>query len=77
MGDCAYKRHQFGLLSTPHVSPVYRVASDQSALILIASDGLWDTIGLQAAVGKVASMSMGETENRAEVVAREMLRLAM
>ncbi|GMH40280.1 hypothetical protein BSKO_08184 [Bryopsis sp. KO-2023] len=44
MGDKAMKEVNSGLISEPHVSRVIKLRPDQSAVAVLASDGLWDGV---------------------------------
>jgi protein phosphatase len=50
LGDCFLKDEDLGLSAEPSVSQVYEVSPEQGALILVASDGLWDVLSIEEAV---------------------------
>lgn len=59
IGDKALKNLNAGFLAVPYVSKVYSVAPEDSLLLLLASDGLWD-VTTTTAVVQVAHSVMQE-----------------
>lgn len=59
IGDKALKNLNAGFLAVPYVSKVYTVAPEDSLLLLLASDGLWD-VTTTTAVVQVAHSVMQE-----------------
>lgn len=49
MGDHDLKRMSATLISVPSVSEVVRIPKDKSAMVVMASDGLWDGIQIAQA----------------------------
>ena len=45
------KDEDLGLSAQPHISPVVRLGHCDSALVLMASDGLWDVVDAEGALG--------------------------
>lgn len=60
IGDKALKNLNAGFLAVPYVSKVYTVAPEDSLLLLLASDGLWD-VTTTTAVVQVAHSVMQES----------------
>ena len=50
LGDRFLKDEDLGLSAEPHVSDVVTVDADREALIVIASDGLWDVMCVEDAI---------------------------
>ncbi len=50
LGDRFLKDEDLGLSAEPHVSDVIALGGDQEALIVIASDGLWDVMSAEDAM---------------------------
>ena len=57
LGDKFLKDEDLGLSAHPHVSQVIRVSPEQSAIIIMASDGLWDVTDTQRVVQIVDRVS--------------------
>lgn len=51
LGDRFLKDEDLGLSAQPHISPVVRLGRCDSALVLMASDGLWDVVDAEGALG--------------------------
>jgi len=51
LGDRAIKEGDLGLLATPHVSPITLLPPGSRALLLLASDGVWDVASARRAAG--------------------------
>lgn len=49
LGDRFLKDEDLGLSADPSVSPVYGISPEQGAIIIIASDGLWDVLSIEEA----------------------------
>ena len=56
---------------------MYRVAPEESALIFMATDGLWDTVSLSAVAAELPTAGESEACSRAETAARQMRSLAL
>lgn len=54
LGDRFLKDEDLGLSAEPSISKVHEIGPEQGAIILIASDGLWDVLSIDEAV-KIAS----------------------
>ena len=50
LGDRFLKDEDLGLSAEPHVSDVVTVDADREALVVIASDGLWDVMCVEDAI---------------------------
>lgn len=57
MGDSTFKDMDIGLIAEPHVSPVYYFTSFQKAIIVMASDGLWDAVSDSEVVANIIRMA--------------------
>lgn len=68
LGDRFLKDEDLGLSAEPHVSDVATLPLDQGALVLVASDGVWDVLDF-AKVASLASATDRETEGDAVDVA--------
>lgn len=74
LGDRFLKDEDLGLSAEPHVSDVITLGDDQEALIVIASDGLWDVISADDAMAlarRVDRESHGGVVKVAAALARE------
>ena len=47
MGDTNLKKLNSALIADPHVSPPIRIMPNKAHMIVMASDGLWDSVGQQ------------------------------
>lgn len=58
LGDKCLKDADLGLLATPSISPLVRVPNGTAGLVIIASDGLWDSLS-QAGAADIALRAAG------------------
>lgn len=72
LGDHFLKRQGVGLSAVPHVSPVYEL-SPLDSHVIIASDGLWDTINGRSAAEVVLSCA----GSGAAAIAQKLLKQAL
>lgn len=59
MGDTSLKKINTSLIAEPYVSPVVRITPNKEHLIVIASDGLWDSVRQQ----EVAKLAVKAVQN--------------
>ncbi|KAL3137819.1 hypothetical protein ABBQ38_005075 [Trebouxia sp. C0009 RCD-2024] len=71
LGDKFLKDEDLGLSAHPHVSEVIKVGPEQSGIIVMASDGLWDVTDSQRVlqiVGRVSKESNGSVQAMTDAV---------
>lgn len=74
LGDRFLKDEDLGLSAEPSISPVHEIDADHGAILVIASDGLWDVLSIdqvgQLAI-KVDQESHGTVSEIAAAIVRE------
>jgi len=71
LGDKFLKDEDLGLSAQPHVSSVIKIAPDQSGIVIMASDGLWDVTDAQCVlqiVSRIAKQSNGSVKAMTDAV---------
>ena len=71
LGDKFLKDEDLGLSAHPHISQVVKIAPDQSGIIVMASDGLWDVTDSQRVlqiVSRVSKESNGSVQAMTDAV---------
>jgi len=71
LGDKFLKDEDLGLSAQPHVSSVIKIAPDQSGIVIMASDGLWDVTDAQRVlqiVSRIAKESNGSVKAMTDAV---------
>lgn len=76
MGDYTFKTMDVGLIAEPHVSPLFCFAPSQQAVVVIASDGLWDTVP-QSEVVSVITQATTKPKVRLRDVAISLLKTSI
>mmetsp|Transcript_10917 Transcript_10917/g.25927 ORF Transcript_10917/g.25927 Transcript_10917/m.25927 type:complete len:681 (+) Transcript_10917:432-2474(+) len=61
LGDKCLKDADLGLLATPSVSELVRLPADQGGLVILASDGLWDSVSSESVVDLARRAAAGES----------------
>lgn len=71
LGDKFLKDEDLGLSAHPHISKVIKVGPEQSGIIVMASDGLWDVTDSQRVlqiIGRASQESNGSVQAMADAV---------
>ncbi|DBA93109.1 TPA: hypothetical protein ACH3X2_003427 [Trebouxia sp. C0005] len=71
LGDKFLKDEDLGLSAQPHVSSVIKIAPDQSGVVIMASDGLWDVTDARRVlqiVSRTAKESSGSVKAMTDAV---------
>lgn len=76
LGDRFLKDEDLGLSAEPHVCDIQIIARDQGALILVASDGLWDVMDFAAVASLALTVDKEEADGGAVQVAAAVIAAA-